>query len=158
MSFAISRGKIIAECGSIITNSSITETTIDMDGGIITSAGTPINGTDVANKDYVDSVSSGLDIVIISLTSTIYTTILNNQYGNLQLYIKNLVTNGPSASFTLNKSEPSRQTSYVRTTSSAGLNTLEKLDIRWNPNSGVQLKKTGINYDGDYQIKYILND
>lgn len=158
MSFAFTRGRIIAECNSTITDSSITNSTIDMNGGIITSAGTPINGTDVANKDYVDSVSSGIGIIIITLTNTFYTTILSNQEGNLQLYIKNLVTNGPSASFTLSKSEPSRQTSYVRTTSSSGLNTLEKLDIRWNPNSGVELKKTGINYDGDYQIKYILND
>lgn len=156
---AFSRGTYIIECNSKVKNSSITESTIDMDGGVITNHGIPINGTDVVNKDYVDSATgTGIPTVTITLSGTSFVTILSEQKGDIFISVKNIITNGPSASFQLSKSEASKQSSYVRMSSSAGLNTQEKLDIRWSPNSGIELKKTGVNYDGDYKVKYILND
>ena len=57
----------------ITCNSSITNSTIDMNGGVITSHGTPVLGSDVVNKSYVDSLtSSGVPSVIVTLINTNY--------------------------------------------------------------------------------------
>jgi hypothetical protein len=34
---------------------------INLNGQLITNLATPVTGTDAANKDYVDSISQGLD-------------------------------------------------------------------------------------------------
>ncbi len=154
----MSYGTSYITCGSVITNTSISNSTIDMNGGVITNAGLPTNGTDVANKNYVDSISSGIPIINITLSSTTYTTIINVTQGNLQLFIKNVVSGGPSAIFTVNKSDPSRYPTIDRMSSDAGLTTFERLQIKWDPNGYPQLQKTGVNYDGVYQVKYLLNN
>lgn len=128
-----------------------------MSGGVITNHGTPVNSNDVVNKSYVDSLSSGIPTVTVTLTGTAYTTILAQQYGDFYISVKNLVSNGPSATFIINKSEASRETTYTRFSSSAGLGTMERLDLRWLPNSGVELRKTNTGYDGQYRVQYILN-
>lgn len=157
MSFAISRGTHIVDCNGQVNNSSISNSTIDMNGGTITSHGTPVDGSDVANKDYVDGLLvGGVPFVTITLVGVLYTTIISTQSGSIMLLIKNLVTNGPAATFLLSKSEAGREPSVARFTSSDGLNTNEKLDVRWDPNNGIELHKTGFNYDGQYRIKYIL--
>lgn len=147
---SLSRSNAIIDCGGKITNS-----TIDMNGDVITNHGTPTNGTDVVNKDYVDSSTGGVPSISVTLTGTNFTTILSAQSGVFQIYIKNVVTDGPSGAFSLCKSEATRETSFFRFASSPGATTEERLDIRWSPNSGIELRKTGVNYDGDYNIKYI---
>lgn len=160
MSFAITRGTHIVDCNGQVTNSSITNSTINMNGGVITSHGTPVNGSDVGNKDYIDSRISGtgIPIVTVTLTNTNYMTAVAIQSGAILLLIKNVVTNGPSATFMLSKSEGTREASIFRFTSSDGLNTNEKLNVKWEIGTGIELHKTGINYDGEYRIKYILMD
>lgn len=157
MSFAITRGTHIVDCNGQVRNSTITNSTVDMNGGVISSHGTPVNGSDVVNKDYVDGfLVGGVPSVTITLTGVTYTSIISTQSGSILLLIKNLVTNGPAATFLLSKSEAGREASVARFTSSDGLNTNEKLDVRWDPNTGIELHKTGLNYDGQYRIKYIL--
>ncbi len=152
--FGFSRGTNIIDCNGLVTNSSISNSSIDMNGGVITSHGTPVNGTDVANKDYVDSKT--LPVANISLLGTVYSTAINVQSGSLILLVKNLVSDGPSATFLLSKNEPSREASVFRMTSSDGVATNEKLEIRWFPSTGIELRKTGLNYDGQYTIKYLI--
>lgn len=154
MSFAISRGNHIIDCNGYVINSSIEKSSIDMNGEVITSHGTPVNGTDVVNKDYINNLIS---FEIVTLTGIDFTTILSHTEGDIFISVKNIIPNGPSGSFQLSKSEPSRYSSYTRMSSSAGITTNERLDIRWNPNTGIELKKTGIGYDGEYRIKYIFN-
>lgn len=157
MSFAISRGTFFVDCNGKVNNSSITNSSIDMNGGVITGHGGPVNGTDVVNKDYVDNtLIGGIPTTTITLTGITFSLIIGDQSGSLLLLIKNLIPNGPSATFLLSKSEPGREPSISRFTSSDGLGTNEKLDVRWLPNSGIQLRKTGMNYNGQYRIKYIL--
>ena len=160
MSFSYTRGSQIIECGSIISNSSITTSSIDMNGGVITSGGTPINPGDLVTKQYADSLTStgsGIPTSVITLTDTNYTNILPTVLnGTIQLFIKNIISGGPSGSFNLSKSEAIRDTSYTRNSSSAGITTSERLEIRWLPNTCIELRKTGDNYNGTYSIKYIL--
>lgn len=159
MSFSLFKGRYHLDCNSEIRNSSI-----DMNGGVITSHGTPINGTDVVNKDYVDAAvlagggGGGCDQPSVSdtitLTSTNWTTAANVLVGNITITIKNIITNGPSAAFVLCKSEQTRDTSYFRNATCSGLTTNERLEIRWLSNSPIEVRKTGSNYDGTYKVIY----
>ena len=146
---------------SRIRNGSIYTTTIDMGNGVITTHGTPVSGLDVVNKDYCDNNNSGSSIPSfnITLSGQTWNNILPTTYeGDITLSVKNSVSNGPSARFSLCKSEASRQASIIRWNSMAGLTTEERLEVRWLANSGIEIRKNGPGYDGSYTIKYILND
>ena len=152
--FSFSRGTQYIDCNSRIQNSIITTTSIDMNDTVITNHGTPINPTDVVNKNYVDTlVGASANAFNITLTGTSYTLVTSILSGTIRVYIKNLVTNGPSAIFDLTKSSNTMTPSQTRITSSAGLGTLERLVMRWNPGSGLEVKKTNVNYDGLYFVR-----
>ena len=153
---AFGRGKYILECGSSVTNSGITNSSIDMNGGVITTAGTPVNPTDVANKAYVDATATAVTTTI-TLTGTAYTVISPLTSGQARISVKNVVPYGPSGSFETTKSESTMGAEYTRLTLSHGLTTGEALDISWPSGSGIKLKKTGVNYDGQYRIKLYIN-
>lgn len=158
MSFAFTRANHIIDCNGQILNSSISSSSIDMNNSVIINHNTPVNGTDVVNKDYVDnSVSNGVSTILINLSGTAYTTILSDTEGDIYISVKNIVTGGPSASFQLSKSDQLKHMHYIRMSSSAGTSTEERLNIRWEPSSNIELRKTGLNYDGQYRIKYIKN-
>lgn len=158
MSFAITRGTLVVSCNGQVTNSSITDSSIDMNGGVITSHGAPVNGTDVVNKDYADSISGGggVPFSTITLTGTTPYIALAAFKGSVMLLVKNVVTDGPSATFILSKSEQAREASIARMTSCDGLTTAEKLDVIWLPNEEIKIFKTGNGYNGNYQVKYII--
>jgi hypothetical protein len=128
-----------------------------MGGGVITTAGNPITSTDVATKGYVDTVNPVITNVI-TLTGTATTNMINKTSGSFFISVKNVISGGPSATFTLSKNESTRYPSLSRTNSSAGLNTLERLFIVWDPGQFPKLYKTGINYDGNYTLKIVFND
>lgn len=153
--FAINRGRYYIECNSNIANSQIINSEIDMNGGVITSHGTPVNATDVVNKDYIETyVLNALPpIITIVLTGTSYTLLTAETFGVFKIYVRTLVANGPSATFELSKSAATQQPSISRTSSTAGDTTFERLDVKWDPENGIYLKKTGINYDGNYRCK-----
>ena len=150
---------------SRIKNGSIYSSTIDMgttggSTGVITNHGTPVTGLDVVNKAYCDNNNnSGIPSFNITLSGQTWNNILPTTYeGDITLSVKNSVSNGPSARFSLCKSEASRQASIIRWNSMAGLTTEERLEVRWLANSGIEIRKNGPGYDGSYTIKYILND
>ena len=152
--FSFSRGTQYIDCNSRITNSFINNSSIDMNDQVITNHGTPVNPTDVVNKNYVDTVvGASANAFNITLTGTNYTLVTSILSGTIRVYIKTLVTNGPSAIFDLAKSSNSMYPSYTRISSSAGDISLERLQMRWDPGSGLEVKKTGINYDGLYFVR-----
>ena len=169
MSFAFSKGTISLDCNSTVNNttvtitgissSNITNSTIDMAGGIITGSGTPVFPTDVPNKAYVDGISTSAGyITTITLTGTAKTIIIPDLLGNISIEIYSLVSGGPGAVFAVSKNHSTRYPSLTRTGSSSGLVTEEKLNITWDPGTELKLSKTGLNYDGLYQCKLIINN
>lgn len=150
MVFSFGRGTYYLDCGSTIKN-----TSIDMGGNVIINHGSPVNPTDSVNKAYVDSIiSGGSPVITVSLTSTNYTLISSITKGVVKIYVKNVILNGPSAIFELCKSESDQNPgSYNRTGSSSGVTSSEELELRWDPGSGIELKKNGANYDGNYSVK-----
>lgn len=153
--FAINRGRYYIECNSNIANSQIINSEIDMNGGVITSHGTPINATDVVNKDYLETyvLNELPPIITVALTGTIFTLVTPEQTGVFKIYVKTLVANGPSAQFELSKSSATQQPCISRTLSSSAETTNEKLLVKWDPEDGIYLRKTGANYDGNYRCK-----
>lgn len=170
--FALARGTIIVDCngrvqnstitnsimsGSAINTTNITTSTIDMNGGVITNHGYPVNPNDVVNKIYVDSLATGGGIPLVPIVLSVqnYTLAINITSGSILVLVKNSIAGGPSGTFMLSKSESYMQPSITRITSSSGNLTNERLRIKWDPAEGIQLKKTGNNYDGQYLVKYL---
>ena len=150
--FAFSRGNHFIQCSGSITNSSI-----DMNGSVITNNGTPINPTDSVNKAYVDASSAGVTSVV-TLTGLAFTTISSVTSGVVTVSVKNIVANGPSSIFYLVKSEStSTSIGSGRTAVCPGLNTAERLMIRWLTSSGIELRKSGTGYNGTYRVTIVVN-
>lgn len=143
---------------SSISTSSITTSSLDMNMQKITSVQNPVQPQDAATKSYVDAL--GVCILDIDLIGTNFSTISNSIYGPFlkgayTITITNIIFNGPAATFSVSKNELGQPGHVVRTTSSPGLVTYESLRIRWLPNTGIELQKTGNNYDGTYRIKLV---
>lgn len=155
---SLMRGNFYLDCNAKIMNSSvnssrISASSIDMNGAIITNTGTPIQPTDSVNKAYVDNaVGNTSSAIQVTLTGTNYSTIISSTSGSVIIVIKNIIANGPCATFNISKNSSSVSGNPLRLTSSAGLVTFEKLMIKWDAGSPLQLKKTGSNYDGVYNI------
>lgn len=156
------RGNFYLDCNAKIMNSTvntskITASSIDMNGAIITNTGTPTQPTDSANKAYVDNALGivASSAIQITLSGTNYSTIITSTSGSVMLVIKNIIAGGPSATFNISKNDSSVTGNPLRLTSSAGIGTFEKLMIKWDSGGPLQLQKTGINYDGIYNVKII---
>lgn len=136
---------------STIQQSGITTSTLDMNSQTITSVADPVNPQDAATKNYVDKVGS---IYEITLTATNWTLVTSNFLkGSLIVSISNNELDGPNATFHMVKSEPTRPKNSNRLSAAPGLTTGEQLQSRWEPSTGIEIRKTGINYDGSYIVK-----
>lgn len=136
----------------VVTNSSITASSLDMNSLRITSVATPQNSTDAANKLYVDN----LQVVYYTITlNGIAATVVNSiTSGSYNIVVTSQVSNGPCATFQVSKSSSSiNGTGMSRLTSSAGITTNERILVTWPSYSGIRVAKTGAGYNGNYTIK-----
>lgn len=141
---------------SIITNGQILSSKVDMDNEKITTLATPTAGQDAVNKDYCDQNSAnGIPIITITLTGTAWNTVLVNTLGVFDILVSNVVVGGPTAKFTIMKSEASRNASIAKWGGTAGTTSLERLEIRWLPSTGIELRKDGAGHDGQYKLRYL---
>ena len=139
----------------IIRNSDINTSTIDMNNGVITTHGTPVNDLDVVNKIYVDNRIKTFTINLSGTSPTVLPIAILK--GSLNINIFSIINNGPTASFNLNKSYVSINGAIHRTNASAGQSSYERLMMDWPSGSNPRIYKTGSNYDGIYQIFLIPN-
>ena len=142
----------------LISSSAINTTSLDMYDSLgqyqnIINVKDPINPQDAATKHYVDYLGI---IYTITLNGTSPVLFSNTLKGCFVITITNIVLNGPCAIFNVIKNEASHQAQIIRTAAAPGYtDTLNLLHITWPINSGLYLSKSGIGYDGSYQLKII---
>jgi hypothetical protein len=140
---------------SIIKNGHVLSSKIDMDNEKITSVANPTSDQDACTKFYCDLNSlSGIPIITVTLSGVTWNQVLLDQFGTFDILISNIISGGPCGKFTIMKSEASRNSSIQRWGSSAASTTFERLEMRWPPNSGIELRKNGSNYNGSYKLRY----
>lgn len=145
-----------SKSNSRIENGSLANTSIDMNNKIITTHGTPVSGLDVVNKNYCDgNRGSSVPFFNITLSGVSWTSVFLTQQGLFDITVRNSMTGGPCAKFEVSKNDPSRNASIIRWNSCAGTTTEERLEIRWLPNNGIDIRKNKTGYDGTYTVKYI---
>jgi hypothetical protein len=128
---------------------------IDMGTNRITDLGNPIGVQDATPRYYVDqAVANGTPTVTITLSGTTWNMFILNQTGTFDILVTNIVSGGANAKFTIMKPDASRNASIQRWGSNAGTTTLERLEMQWLPNSGVEIRKNGSGHDGQYKIRY----
>lgn len=150
MSFSYFKSNIKID-GESITNVDITSSTLDMNNNTITSVANPVNPQDAATKAYVDLVG---EIVTITLTGTSYTSISSKTRGSVILIVESTSSDGPTATFNLSKSKNTKLAHIIRTSAAPGDSVnKEQLDVKWDISSGIELRKTDVNFDGTYRVK-----
>jgi hypothetical protein len=116
----------------------------------------PIQDTDIASKAYVDlMIQEKLQVefggIEVTLNGTEFSSVANLRPGSYLITVSPVnITNAPTSSFALSKNSANAFGNVVRTTSCPGNDTGEELEIIWNPNEMIKMRKTNVNYSGIY--------
>lgn len=150
---SLMRGNFYLDCGAKIRKSVITDSSIDMNGKVITNGGNPIDPSDLATKNYVDIATGNVNAIIpVTLTNTNWSTVLVSTQGTVRMIVKNVILNGPCATFDISKNISNTIADPIRTSSCAGATTQERLQIRWLSGQPLEMRKTGTSYNGVYNV------
>lgn len=145
--------------GGIVKNVSITESQLDMNSKNIHNVADPVVQLDAANKKYVDFVvTQSIRYNTINLTGTDnYITIVPDLYGSFYLTVSGVAEGSPCATFAISKNHRNNEliNGGNRLSNYIGYNTQEYIKIRWLSGNGIQVAKSGSNYDGVYIIKIV---
>lgn len=116
------------------------------------------NNNDDGIYKYINLLSLAQMSTTVTLSGTTSTEINVDKYQRVTgvISVKTQVINGPTAIFSFSKNEKTVDFNYTRVASSPGDTTSEQLKIEWNANEKIKLYKTGINYDGNYDIEFLM--
>lgn len=116
--------------------------------------------SELKNGSYLRRVLTKNKNKSITLSGTDYTLAFPETIGNLVMIIEpdhNTNDAGPCAVFLMTKSEVTDHASIVRISSSPAVSSGEQLEVRWLPNTGVEVRKTGNNYNGVFDVKPLIS-
>jgi hypothetical protein len=137
----------------------IVKSIIDMGSQDLINLRDPINPQDAVTKSYVDNLvtpPTQFSMVTFNLTDTNTTEIDTSLMGIKTIVIEPVTdTDGPIAIFSVVKNNEFINANVERLISSAGINTLERLDLTWGASSGILAYKTDNGYNGDYKATFI---
>ena len=145
----------------LISQSSILDSALDMNHRNITTVKCPIRPLDAANKGYVDdSVTKASETFETHFSGTTVTLVgieyanIGNVKGGSYIATVTPYEDGPTACFAISKMKESQIGQFVRLTAHPGAFTNEQLEFSWPRNGLLKLKKTGLNYDGQYLVNF----
>lgn len=158
MSFAFIKGTAHVTGGIVqnvdITNSSITMSeNLDMGNNQIDNVADPTEPLDAVNLQYLQA--NAAVVSTITLTGTAWTTISSATFGSFIITVTPVVLSGPAYVFHIIKNLASKNYAYQDKRGMRGDTSFERLELRWESASGIQLRKTGSGYDGDYTVKIV---
>ena len=158
----------------ISSSATINNGTIGVAGNILTIGGTitdtfavgmVLTGTNVLSGTVILSIIDTTHFLVDQTQLVVATqiqgqSIINNNLNILSgaVYINMVALNidgstgGPSATFTASKTTAGVDGNSTRLTMCGGLGTGERLRMYWSSGNTIQFSKTGINYNGTYQI------
>lgn len=131
-----------------VSNSTITNTDIDMNNKKITTLGDPVNPQDAVN---LRSLENNILYKTITLTGTNSVLLISNTYGSYYITISGTTDNLASAVFSISKSDSTINIIGNRLSHSG----TGDLELIWNSSSGLYIKKNSITQDGTYIVKII---
>jgi hypothetical protein len=143
-----------------ITASDISNTCIDMNTKRITTVGDPVESQDAVTKWYADTMGKRIarDVmdefsgVMIRLVGDCFVPALNLRPGSYIVTVIPIADGGPTATFSVSKSSVYSIGSATRISATPGTSTFEQIEILWNPDEWLSIRKTGLFHDGDYLI------
>ena len=139
--------------GGYVKNSSITNSSIDMNNTRITNVGDPTQPKDAVNKIYLDNIIiAGFQVTNTTLSGTTRSIISNSSTGSFVITISATLSGQPSGIFAITKNNSSHNLSENRISCSSS-NSSTRLDIIWPSGSGIYLYKNGVDNDGVYNVK-----
>jgi len=133
----------------------VVKSSIDQGSQPIINLPNPINPQDAVPKSYVDALlspSTQFPKIPFSLNGTNTTQILSDLIGIKTIIVFPETSNpeAPMAIFNIAKNNQNINSIGQRDLSTSGINTQERLKMVWNASTGIEVFKTGLNYDGDY--------
>jgi hypothetical protein len=111
------------------------------------------------NGEYIcDFIYSKLDTKNITISTNLWYILPETlEVGNYILFISNGETMGPTAVFFLSKTDPLSNTSaYFKIISSPSIDN-GVINVRWLSNTGIEMQKTTLLYDGIYSFIDLLS-
>jgi len=144
----------------LLTNSSIVDTTIDMNLKTITSVHDPIDPQDAATRYYVDASVQKVESefqsfftgVVVSLNGTDFVEIAHIRPGSYIVTVTPFQDGFPTATFSISKLGAYSTGHVSRITAGIDPKTRETLDLQWPQGGVLLLRKTGPGFDGDYLV------
>ncbi|RKO94849.1 hypothetical protein BDK51DRAFT_34355 [Blyttiomyces helicus] len=128
----------------------------------------------LSNSDFtpVLNLKTGSYLIIVSaqcdggpsatfsvyLRNDIFSPVAPLRPGSYLLSITPYMNNAPTATFMISKSSDKGRPEVFNASSSPGFRSGEKLELLWNEDAMLMLRKTGIFYDGDYLVELNLKN
>ena len=144
----------------VMSDSSITTSTIDMNFNNITSVKDPIRPQDAATRYYVDStiedisqkIENTFSGIAINLQGIEYTPIAHLQPGSFLVTVNPPSDGYPTAVFSISKGSEEMGGHVAVITAHGGRDTYERLELQWPSGGTLMIRKTGPGYNGEYII------
>jgi hypothetical protein len=124
----------------------------------------PVLPSDQASKAYVDKViRDALEVrfggVKVQLQGIAFYDVINLRLGSYVVAVTPIgMVGGPTATFSISKNNFDNDAAITKMTEYPGMYTFEQLEMAWPANKMLQLRKSGLGYDGQYLVDMNLKN
>lgn len=141
-----------------MSEASIVNSTLDMNMRNITSVSDPVRPQDAATKNFVETqlqkvsaeIENQFSPFVVSLVGSDWVQVATLRPGSFVVTISGTQDGAPTATYSMSKSSITSFPQVMRVTSVPSRVTREQLELKWDQQGRLLLRKTGSGYDGDY--------
>jgi hypothetical protein len=124
----------------------------------------PVNPTDTVDLATVQQmIANALQTqyygVTVVLTGTDYSVVAAIKHGSYMISISPVLQGGPTSMFSISKNEDIVEANIIRHASHhARDDPLNEIEITWNVNETLKIRKTGLEFDGNYTVDFSVKN